>query len=315
MGQTNTDYYNHPVFEPERLHIQTPAMKRLSEELHRWLWTGTTGGVILGMSRTGKTRAVRSLQSSLYTRGKIRVPVYYLSISDRDVQTILSVFRRLCWSVNLRNNARDKADHLSERFVHYIADNATEKNCRHAVLIVDEMQRLCPKQFNAFAEVYDQLLLLGINLMVVFVGNEQECWKLKEAIGKDRYAHIRGRFFTQGLSYKGLVSKAEVNYCLSQYDNLRYPNKGPTYTEYFLPEAVKNGWRLSALSGDVWRIYREYQKNDEIESWGMQFFLAAINTLLTDFLPTYGVDHFNDDMIHESIRISGLLPSLVWQLK
>jgi hypothetical protein len=106
-----------------------------------------------------------------------------------------------------------------------------------------------------------------------------------------------------------------VHRCLIQYDQLRYPDDGPTYTEYFLSEAIKQGWKLSTVSEDLWRIFRDYQRQYKIDSWGMQYFLVTVNTLLTDFLPTHGVEHINDDMIHESVRVSGLIPSLIKPFK
>lgn len=311
MNTAQADYYDHPIFNAEDLHIKTQPMSRMNEIIHQWLWNGATGGLILGPPRSGKTRSVVSLSTELYTRGKSAVPAYYLSMPFRDRQSILSVFRQLCLSVNLRVTSHDVADDLSNRFVNYLYDKATEYHCRDAVLFLDEMQRLVPKQFNAFAEVYDKLIPMGVNLMVVFVGNDQESAELIELIESPKYAHIHGRFFTQGHTFRGLSSKDEINQCLKQYDKLRYPSKGPTYTEFFLPEAVKKGWKLSSLSNDLWRVFREYQKNYHIDSWGMKFFTITTNTLLADFLPSYGVENFDDDMVHESIRISGLIPSLV----
>jgi len=303
--------FDHPVLEPLRLRFETPAMKQLSEELHRWLWTGATGGLIYGTSRVGKSIAVQMLATQLYTRGKVKIPVYYFSLHGRDQRTITSVFRNLCYDANLRVTNRDPADHLSDRFVHYIADKAVEANCRNAILIVDEMQRLRLNQFDPFAELYDKLLLLDISLTVIFVGNDPECWTLVEQIENPKYAHIRGRFFTQGIQFLGLTSEKQVKSCLSKYDKLRYPENGPTYVEYFLPEATRKGWCLASLSGEFWRVFREYQRNYHIESWGMKFFTSATNTLLSDYLVRYGIDNFDDDIMHECIRISGLIPNLV----
>lgn len=309
MPLATTDYYDHPVFQPNRLQLDTPAMQTLHDTVHRWLWTGCTGGVVIGAARVGKTTALLALARQLYTRGKTRIPGYYLSMPDRDQRTIMSVFRQLCQSVNLPVKTQDRADHLADRFAHYLIDKAVEADSQQAVLIVDEMQRLWPAQFNAFAELHDKLLLVDIVLTVIFVGNDQECSSLMKAIRAPEYAHIRGRFFTQGGTFLGLTSAKQVHDCLRQYDNLRYPDDGPNYTEYFLPEAVKAGWRLASLSSDIWRVFREYQTNYKIPSWGMQYFIATVNTLLSDYLPRYEVEHFDDDMLHECIRISGLVGS------
>ncbi len=311
MKTAQADYYDHPVFVAEELHIQTQAMKRMSEVVHQWLWNSTTGGLILGTPRSGKTRSVRSLQHGLYTRGKVFVPSYYIGIPPRDKSTITSVFRQLCLGEGLRVTRRDVADDLSDRYISYLYDKSTEHNCRDAVLFVDEMQRLVPRQFNAFAEVYDKLTPMGVNLMVVFIGNDQESSDMIKVIQSRKFAHIHGRFFTQGYTFRGLTSKDEIYQCLNQYDKLRYPRKGPTYTAFFLPKAVKKGWKLASISSDLWRVFRVYQKNYDIDSWGMKFFTITVNTLLADFLPAYGVEAFNDKMVHESIRISGLIPSLV----
>ena len=266
MEQHTIDYYDHPVFHPNRLRLKTPAMKRLGEEVHRWLWTGATGGLITGAARVGKTTALLALASQLKTRGGVTIPSYYVSIPQRDQRTILHVFRQLCLSTKLRITQGDRADHLSDRFVHYIADKAIDADCRYAVLIVDEMQHLYPNQLNPFAELYDKLLLLDITLTVIFVGNDQECWHLVEQIKHPKYSHIHGRFFTQGIEFLGLTSKDQVQGCLSQYDELCHPDKGSAYTKYFLPDPFKKGWRLESLSEDIWRVFHSYQHTYHIKS-------------------------------------------------
>ncbi|WP_070988551.1 ATP-binding protein [Halofilum ochraceum] len=311
MDRSARDFYDHPVFQHDRLHLETPAIQGLRDELHRWLWTGATGGLILGAARVGKTTAVRTLASQLRARDNTPIPVYYVSMPLRDQHTVMTVFRQLCWSVGLRSANHDRADHLADRFLHYIADRAVESDSRYAVLIVDEMQRLTPLQFGPFAELHDRLRLLDMALTHFFVGNDQESSELLEACEQPRYAHIHGRFFAQRTTFPGLTSREQVHFCLSQYDRLRYPADGPTYTGYFLPEAEQQGWRLASLAGDLWRVFREYQTAYAIDSWGMQYFVATVNTLLTDFLADLGVEAFDDEMVHECVRISGLVPALV----
>lgn len=315
MASTKTDYYDHPVFNSNDLYIHTRPMARMNEILHQWLWTGLTGGIVLGSPRVGKSRCVETLSNELYTRGQKHVPGYYMSMPPRDQNTITTVFRQLCLSAKLRVTTHDRADILSDRYVQLVYERACADECHKAVLFVDEMQRLVPKQFNAFAELYDKLLLMGVDLMIVFVGNDQESSKLIETIGNPQYAHIHGRFFTQGHVFKGLASSEEVKHCLKQYDQLRFPKRGPTYTGYFLPKAVKKGWKLASLAGDLWRVFREYKSNYHIDSLGMQYFTTTINTLLIDFLPAYGTENVDDEMLHECIRISGLIPSLVMPVK
>jgi len=310
-GLPGRAYYAHPLFHPEHLYLTTRAGQRLVETLRQWLWTGTAGGLIYGSSRVGKTTALRHLMRAFLFRDGKPVPACYVSIPRRDQATIRTVFRQLCWSVGLAVRRSDRTDHLSDRFVHYLADQATAQGCASTVLIVDEMQRLSPRQLEAFAEVYDHLLVLGISLCTLFVGNDPECWTLVERLDDTAHAHVRGRFFLQGTELHGLKNREDVAHCLQQYDRKRYPQHGPTYAAFFLPEAVRDGWTFASLSPLVWQAFREYQKTYALPSWPMKYFVATVNTLLVDFLPRYGIEAVDAAMVEECIRVSGLVPSLV----
>jgi hypothetical protein len=308
----SSDYYEHPIFSSHNLNLQTEAISKLSDEIHQWVWTGSTGGLVTGMARVGKTTALLKIASNLVSRSNKPIPTFYVSIPARDQHTITAIHRQLCISVNLRNTSCDRADHLADRFVQYLVEISAEKSIKKIVLIIDEMQHMEPTQFDAFAEISDKLTLFDITLTVIFIGNDPGCWHLINIINNEAHAPIRGRFFTQGTAFNGLKSSKDVRQCLSQYDQVRFPQGGPTYTEFFLSNQYKSGWRLSNLADDLWRVFHGYQKEYQIKSWGMQYFIATVNTLLTDFLPRLDItEDIDDEVIHECIRVSSLLPSLI----
>jgi len=313
MKTNIVENFEHPVFNPLELLIETPAMKLLHDQIQKWLWTGATGSVVKGVSRTGKTTAMYALGNQLNSRNNTPIPVHRFSIHKRDKPTIRSVFMRMCNSADIYTTPRTVTDKLSDSFLHYLLDKTHEYKTNRIVLIVDEMQRLKSWQFDAFAELYDELRdPFNVLLMVIFIANDPECVELIEEMEDSTHAHIYGRFFTLESDFLGLTSEKSVKSCLCQYDSLRFPlNSGPTYTEYFLPKEYRNGWRLSTLSRPIWTVFREYKQNYKLKSWGMQYFITSINTLLTDLLPHYGVDAFSEEMIHESIKVSRLIPSMV----
>lgn len=315
MKNNAVDYYDHPVFHSSQLLLETPAMRNLKNHVLRLVWTGATGALLTGQARQGKSTAARQLIGTLGTRDKKVIPTYYVSIPRRDQKNIKTIYRELCWSANLIIKPNSPSDVLCDQFVHYLADQAVESECNKALLIVDEMQRLAINQLDAFAEVYDKLLIFGIELTALFIGNDPECWELIELIEEKQFRHIHGRFFTQGISFKGLSSRKDVESCLDQYDQLKFPRNGPTYTEYFLPKAVQSGWKFSSLSSDIWNVFTEYRRNYSIKTWGMKYFTITANTLLCDFLPNTDLNAIDDEVIHECIRISGLVPSLVRTLQ
>jgi len=312
MSAQTIDYYDHPVFNPIRLHLETPPMKNLEHILQGWLWSAAVGGLIWGTSRIGKTRAMRRLIDKIRTRGNQAVPVYYVSMPKRDRPTIQTVYWQMNHSFGLSYKKTDTTNVLSDNVVHYIVEQAVLQQCEFAIIIIDEVQRLNIPQLNAFAEIYDKLEYMEIVCMFVFVGNDPEVWSLIEEVEKPKNSHLYGRFFKRNNPYTGLQSASEVRECLRQYDDsLHFPEGGPTYTEYFLPGAYKSGWRLSRLSGQLWQIFADYKREYKIQSWGMSYFLFTVNSLLTDYLPNIDVESLDDSLIDAAIQASNLVPELV----
>lgn len=310
---TSEQNLDHPIFRPLDFYIPTPMIEALQTQVTQWLWCGQTGGYIVGRARIGKSRAIRKATQQLRTRSGHTIPTFCMNCGKRDVPTIANMFRTLKHALGLKVTSRAVADEMSDDLVAFLAEAGLANPQREVVLVVDEAQRTTLKQLYAFAELYDALVDLHTNLFVLFVLNNGESETLLQSLREPVNEQLRGRFFTHGSSYFGLRNHQEVQACLRQYDTLHYPiDGGPTITGYFLPFA--RGWRLESLSATVWRIYaEEFQKPLQLTSWGMQYFTAAVKTLLVDYLPAYGMDNLSEveDMVRHSIDVSGIVPALV----
>ena len=299
------------MLEPKAVQFETPAFLELVEILTTWLWSGASGGFIVGAPRIGKSWAARSLTNQLKQRDGQPVPVFYMSMVDRDSKTIAEVSRRACIDQELPINARANADRLSEQFLTHVCDVQVKAGVRTAVLIVDEFDHMEPRQFNAFAELFNRLDQLHRTMMTVFIGNKAEALKLLDSMSGDKYKRIRGRFFKRFSEYFGIRNRDELADLMRQYDTLRYPDKGPTYCAAFLPKAVNEGWRLAGLSKDLWRIYAQIALDFELESWGMEYVVGTLNVLVTDLLPNYGWQDIDDELLREAVLLTHLADDFV----
>ncbi|MFT3930978.1 MAG: ATP-binding protein [Spongiibacteraceae bacterium] len=299
----------HPIFNPSAFYIETPMIGELRTVVSQWLWHGHTGGYIVGHSRVGKSRGISEAMAHLKTRNDEPIQAFYMAFNERDRTTITSVFRNLKRALGLTLRAREVADEMSDDILHCLADASFSNSLHYVVLVADEIQRATIQQLLAFTELYDMLIQLRVNLFVVFVANIGESDVLLKKVQDRNHEQIRGRFFINHYYYTGLRSADHLAKCLQEYDERRYSAHGLTTTETFLPTPYAEGWRLHSLAPTMWRIYREdFQQPLQLESWGMQFFTAAIKTLLVDYLPVYGVANAVEveAMIRESIRASGL---------
>lgn len=303
---------NHPLFNPLHFHLETARIDELESEVKQWIYTGATGGLILGPARCGKTRAIHSITHAFADRFDRKVPVHYVTVPERDRATIASILRTLCISFQLPVRIRDTSDHFIERVIFAITDRVEKSQVKQFILIVDEMQRLAISQLGVFAELYDIMReQFSVEFSVIFVANDLESNTLLKELEGNQHAHIRGRFFNHMFRFGGIKSRKEIERCLVQYDQMRYPEEGgPTYTEFFLPPECPAGFRLKELAPLIWDVFSDTKKQLKLDDWPMHYFVRTVNTLLTDYIPNTGVDTVDEEVIQDCIRISGLIPSL-----
>jgi hypothetical protein len=310
-----TDFSLADIYDPTKFLIQTPMMEELSEELHRWLWHGITGGLVLGQYRAGKTGAIRAIMNSLVTRQDQPIPAHYLSFVRRDQSTIASVFRNLCYSLDMKPSRGTTADTMANDLVYQFADMSLLNEQRQIVLFVDEFQRMQLRQLEAFAELYDRLTEIGTNLCVVFIGNTVASTSLIEEIALDINELIRGRFFTRTHNYHGIRNHGELKSCLEEFDKrIKIDGSESSIAQYFVGDKLGPKWQLKSLSREIWHVYNsKYKHKGNIESWGMQYFVSTVKTLLFDYIPDHGIgsEPVIEGIIQESIETSGLVQNLV----
>ncbi len=305
----------HPIFNQSNFFIPTKQIESLKDELECWLSNGSTGGVILGAPRQGKSKAIKHLSEGLKNRCSELIPSAYISIKPRDTSTVTSVFKNLAYSLDIPFKARATSDELSNQVCHHLGDMAVKNKTNQVVLFVDEVQRLKAQQLEAFAEVFDELNFVGINLSVFFIGNDVESEGLISQIKNYKNELIRGRFFTLFCEFEGLKNIAELRFCLNKYDSVKFKAvENKTVIEFFLPELHKQGWKIENLAEIIWDVFiEEYKKKLKISSWGMQYFTTAMRALIVDYLPQYGLqdDETMKQMIEESMKVSGLISSSI----
>ena len=196
------DSTNHPLFKPFGLKLPTQQISTLHKTITQWIWFGATGGYIEGDSRVGKTTAVEIISTSLKDRDGRTLPSMIITAPERDNKTIRAIHLNNCSVAGIPFSKQASSDALSLTWCYYIADKCYQSDSLTFVLFVDEMQRLIPKQFNAFAELHDKLRTMGVLLIVIFLGNQFESNDLISAVQSNKFNHIRGRFFIHSTNKK-----------------------------------------------------------------------------------------------------------------
>lgn len=295
--------------------IMTPMVKRLQDTLKQWTWCGLTGGVIVGDSRNGKSKAVKNQSGTMTSRNGEKIPVFRISIGERDVKTIRSVFFRIAHTLGHKIKTRDSADELALLINIHLADAAMINSTRQVIIIIDEAQNLTIEQLSAFAEIYNDLSEIEVNCTIYFIADENEFPTLANKLLKENNKYLRERFFNHVYRFYGLQSIEDVRACLDAYDHFVInKDNGNTAVEYYCPILYQSGWRLADIAKPLWQIYyEEYKIPLNHSSWNMDQFVRTVNTLLMDYLPRYQ-DQLNQEItegiIIRSLEAANIKPSI-----
>lgn len=304
----------HPLLQPAKLTISTPMMDGLCQRVSRWVHAGIPGAAIVGNPRIGKTTAVESIQSSFKTRTGEPIPGFLVNIAPRDRKTIAGIYKNICYAVGQEPKKTATADDMAAHLVYFFGDQAASNSSRNVLLFVDEFQRLEVSQLSAFSELFDKCSLTNTTLTTVFVGNLAESQSLLNTLENSRYQHIKGRFFCHLAEYSGIRTANELKKCLIAFENTILKGIGDVDSALGkdISGPFRSGWHLTDIHAQIWDTYTEnFQKPLRLDSWAMQYFTSAMGIMILDYLPKYGHKEDVDSIIYESIKASGLVPSVI----
>lgn len=306
----------HPVRNPMELAIRTPMMKQILDHIDEVLFDYDSGTCLLGTHRIGKSTAMLMITEWLNSSAQRPVYCHYFSADKLEKNTIKQMYEIFCYQENITTKSNARGLDLRELIIHRLLDRLILTGGQQIVLLIDELQRLNTEQLDALASLHDIFRRLKVNLCLIFVGNTEPALKLIEVTEDPQNRLIYGRFFENQKEIFGIRSKVELRKCLSEFDRLRYPEDGPSYTQAFVSPEAPSDWKLASLTDLMWDVYKtEFASRitDKHRSWGMKYFISTVRTLLTFYLSSQWTDE--EDvlriMIAECITRSRIVPERV----
>lgn len=301
------------LYNASEFYIPTLMSQMLHETIQNWLWCGFTGGLVLGESRTGKSRAIQELSTSIPSRIGQGVPIHRVIFGERDNKTIREAWMKIAKSTGINpKNSRVTAEELSSQVAFWLTEAAMQNDTHQVILISDEVQFLSIMQLSVFAELHNMLNEEKVNCLMIFVANQDTFSPMASALMRPENKYIRERFFNNVHLFYGIKSSLELQSCLKFLDQGDTEHGGyhkDSLTESCIPEAFRNGFRLHQMTDLIWELYNEQFKGyGSSQSWGMEYFSRFIKILLLDYLPRYDCqsEAALKSMVIHSLNASGI---------
>lgn len=249
---------DHPVYTRDYA-VFTPAVHTFFEQVKDWIDERITGGYVYGVSRVGKTRAIRywlaNLLDEAYQGGLVTV-IWTHRKTSRSSQ--LALLRILHQSLRLRPPAPRSTTDYEWRIANFLAIRAKKARLQHVVLVVDEAQGLAELEFSTLCNLQNLLDEAGVQMTLISVGTHDLTYK-HEVSSMGQGFHYASRFMRASARFKGVASIDELGFILDAYDSHTFWPKGSqtSFTNHFFPASFSKGFRLTQCTEQLWRIYIE----------------------------------------------------------
>lgn len=288
----------HPLTYENGAHLNTPPLDELTTALTRFARRGCVSVLVYGMPRAGKSTA-----SSVVAERAEGVVVY-----STVMKALNGTFSTLVQALQLSRGGRLRFPSVKPEtaFVHQVVADCDEVGTKSVWLLIDEAQYLSYEQLVGLKGTHTELAKAKLAPLTVLFAQPEMLAKPQKfkSLGDASLVH---RFVSHKFRMRGL-RRDEFGTVLKLYDESRWPEDGPTYTEYFAPEHWAKGWRMTNLQPHLEKAFTAVAvaKGRSLDDLPVAYFMEAATSVLQDMDDVQPDKKMLEDLSYQAVLDTGL---------
>lgn len=264
----------------------TPSVDYAFTQLVDAITSGLTGIAWVAFPRYGKTSAVEIFKKMLKSTYPEMVVISFIAKSHKSPNEILFYSELLNAAALASPPGRNKDDYL-KRLTRSLCTCAASSRSRRVILLIDEAQKLKQDDYAWLIDVSNELRNLHVSLTVALFA-QPVLVSQREIFRQTGMEEIIGRFMVTVENFEGTKNANELEKIMYFYDDpvvTEYPvGSRCSCTEFFLPYAYRNGWRLHKHAQIFWNAFQSVAngigENTEKMNIGMNWIKIATQNIL-----------------------------------
>lgn len=255
----DTNFLNeHPMLIQEYA-IYTPPIDEFFNSICEWIDNKVPGGYIYGVSRLGKSRAIKFWLSNLIEeKYDGRIVFFNMNYRDHQRPSEREFMTEILSAIDHKFQEGGRTSDKLQRVINHMCVRA--KNCltNHVILMIDEAQFMHDQEYKWLCTIQNEMDRLGFRFTVISVGSHELTYQ-HEIFAMAENAYLMSRFMVRNACFHGIRSHVELAYVLAGYDDeSEWPKgSGLSFTHYFFPRAYKAGFRIGDSSTEMWEIFSD----------------------------------------------------------
>lgn len=275
---------SHPLVR-NKAYLPTPPIRRVYAEIAEAVAERDGGLSFVAFSRFGKTFAINVLSAQLAV-GFPDVPILCTNATEHARFSEATFYSELLQGCTRAPVAQAKALVLRNKLIRFLWAIAESTGSDRIVLFVDEAQNWAEPEFTSLRDISNDLALLADVLLVVNLFGAPMLANTRSTLLQAGRTDLVGRFMVRQFGFEGIRSTNDLAQTMICYDDVEiseYPSgTGVSFSEFFMPIAFSDGWRLQHESTLCWETFQKVARpRGGVEQVGMKWVASAIRRFLT----------------------------------
>lgn len=244
----------HPVVT-KHYTIITPVVTDAYSVIRERVYMRKTGAFLYATPRMGKTTCAKLIK--LLLEREFPSILVMSVIAEEGGKTESDLLFNISDTARVHTLSRSKSRDLRRQLLSHIQSQLSIVGGNQFVLMIDEMQLLSDVQFDSLAALHNKLDFINIRMTTVGFA-QPEILDVRTALLASDKTYLIARFLCEPFAFSGCTSILDLKQILLDYDNTqKFPEDSDySFTRFFLPEAFKNGFRLSDYADEIWRTLK-----------------------------------------------------------
>jgi AAA domain len=284
----------HPIVRGQYA-LNTPPIDEFIATICEWIDSRVTGGYIYGVSRLGKSRAVKFwVEARLAEKYHGLLPFFRLIHKRHERHSEIELLMELLEASRHKYAKSNSRKILLDRLVRLYATRARNAGSNHIVLMIDEAQDMRDPEYRTICNLQNELEDCGFQLTVISVGSHELTYQ-HEIFVQAGDIHLIARFMVRDAPFRGIRDATELRSVLEGYDSdSEWPEKSDiSFTKHFFPRAFDGGFRIAGYSTELWNIFLEMgpQRPGFRLEVPMEHIAKTVEGIFRDFSDTHMIEN------------------------
>lgn len=249
-GHRNDSLMNHPLFTHTML-LQTPPIDELFLIVKQVVLLRETGCVFTAQSGIGKSDGIERCMALLNAQFP-HLRMYKHEAHNQQIPSIRAFFKHFLKTLGRKGEQKGETFDLRARVVNMLTDNARVSGLGLIVLFIDEANAMLLQDFLFLKDVFNDLAREDVQLVTILMGQAPDLENVIDDLKIQGRNDLIGRFAMRIHRMRGYNSLDDFRSIFRAIDSRKMPDNSQIFwTEFFVPDAWKSGFRLESEASNA----------------------------------------------------------------